>query len=416
MPSGAAVQIVDGKRTGAVFYVKFRDATGRQVKERLGSAREGWTDRKARAALRRRLVDVERDGYKKPVVATFETTARAWLATYPDVKGLKRSTRRSYANIVANHLVPAFGSKRLEQIDAEAIERFIAAQRKKGLSAASVNRELNVLSLIFRGALRRQEVRVNPVGLVDRPREDRRRWRILTPQEAVRVEAAFDALIAEAEDERELTDRRTARVMFLTFLGTGIRFGEALGLHWRVVHLADPDGPYMRIEETYVRDAADTPKSVAGNRTISLGARLAAELFDHRARTTFRGDDERVFANPRTGHVFEADVYADVFRAALVRAGITDYMRPAHDLRHSSITNAAAAGTPPEALMTRAGHSSYATTKLYVDLAGERFRDEAERLERRLWGTGRPVSGSSGTKSRYKDTLDATDAAAQPVE
>jgi hypothetical protein len=32
-------------------------------------------------------------------------------------------------------------------------------------------------------------------------------------------------------------------------------------------------------------------------------------------------------------------------------------MRPFHDGRHTSITNAAAAGTPPAALMARAGHS-----------------------------------------------------------
>jgi hypothetical protein len=46
--------------------------------------------------------------------------------------------------------------------------------------------------------------------------------------------------------------------------------------------------------------------------------------------------------------------------------------------------------------MSRAGHSSYQTTKLYVDLSGERFREEAERLEGRLWG-------ASGTQNRYHD-------------
>jgi hypothetical protein len=46
--------------------------------------------------------------------------------------------------------------------------------------------------------------------------------------------------------------------------------------------------------------------------------------------------------------------------------------------------------------MTRAGHSSYATTKRYIDLAGERFRWEADRLERRPRGDPLP---SSGTKS-----------------
>jgi hypothetical protein len=45
--------------------------------------------------------------------------------------------------------------------------------------------------------------------------------------------------------------------------------------------------------------------------------------------------------------------------------------------------------------MTRAGHSSFATTRAYIDLAGEQFREEAERLEQRLWGAG-------GTKNRYQ--------------
>ena len=44
--------------------------------------------------------------------------------------------------------------------------------------------------------------------------------------------------------------------------------------------------------------------------------------------------------------------------------------------------------------MARAGHSDFATTQLYIDLAGETFRDEAEVLERRLWGGPVPKSGT----------------------
>jgi integrase len=71
----------------------------------------------------------------------------------------------------------------------------------------------------------------------------------------------------------------------------------------------------------------------------------------------------------------------------LKRAKVERTMRPFHDGRHSSITNAAAAGTPPAALQARAGHSDYSTTQVYVDLAGETFREEAVRLEERLLGT-----------------------------
>jgi integrase len=207
------------------------------------------------------------------------------------------------------------------------------------------------------------------------------------------VGRAFDALITEAENDRHLEDRQVARLQFLIHMGTGIRAGEALGLRWRNVRLADPDGAVVRIEETWVRSGADTPKSRAGHRTLALGSRLASELFDHRGRTAFSDDDERVFANPRTGNPFEPNRYAEILRLALDRVGIEERIRPSHDLRHSSITNAAAAGTSPAALMARAGHSSMSTTLLYIDLAGESFRDEADLLERRLWGE--PVETSS---------------------
>jgi integrase len=103
-----------------------------------------------------------------------------------------------------------------------------------------------------------------------------------------------------------------------------------------------------------------------------------------RGRTAFQGGDERVFCHSETGGLLDHKRYAKTLRLALKRAKVERTMRPFHDGRHSSITNAAAAGTPPAALQARAGHSDYSTTQLYIDLAGETFREEAERLERRL--------------------------------
>ena len=120
-------------------------------------------------------------------------------------------------------------------------------------------------------------------------------------------------------------------------------------------------------------------------RTIALGERLASELFDHRARTAFVGDDERVFCS-QTGGPLDPARYAATLRVALERAKIAKPMRPFHDGRHTSITNAAAAGKSSVALMARAGHSDFKTTQGDIDLAGETFRDEAELLEERLFG------------------------------
>lgn len=202
-------------------------------------------------------------------------------------------------------------------------------------------------------------------------------------------------IVAVSGEERAW--REQARVIFLVAIGTGLRRGELLGLRWRSVSLADPGGARLRVGETWVRARDDTPKSVAGERTIALGPKLADELFEHRARSAYQGEDERVFCSPAKGTPFDVARYADTFRKALKRANVDGYVRPFHDARHSSITNAAAAGTPPAALMARAGHSNFKTTQGYIDLAGETFRAEAELLERRLWGT-------TGTRNGYKES------------
>ncbi len=103
-----------------------------------------------------------------------------------------------------------------------------------------------------------------------------------------------------------------------------------------------------------------------------------------------------MFCHPLTGGVLDDKRYARTLRLALAKAKIDRPMRPFHDARHTSITNAAAAGLSPAALMARAGHSDFSTTQLYIDLSGEAFRDEAQRLEDRLWG-------ETGTKNRYKN-------------
>ena len=73
----------------------------------------------------------------------------------------------------------------------------------------------------------------------------------------------------------------------------------------------------------------------------------------------------------------------------LLDGAVDRYMRPFHDCRHTSITNGAAAGEAPHALMTRSGHSDLKTTQGYIDLAGVSFPEETAKRSERLWGTGR---------------------------
>jgi integrase/recombinase XerD len=160
--------------------------------------------------------------------------------------------------------------------------------------------------------------------------------------------------------------------MFLLLMLTGIRRFELRALRWRDVSLVEN---VLRVVES---------KSEEGERTIALSPILADALADHYRRTTYKGDGDLVFCHPERGTRISEKWFADELRTALTAAGISDYVRPFHDLRHSSLTNGAAAGEQPIALMARAGHRSMSTTKGYLHLAGVVFRDEADALERRL--------------------------------
>jgi integrase len=394
---GAAVARRTAKNGVTTFSIKYLDAAGEQTWERLGTDREGWTDRKAKSELEQRLVDVAREGLRRPSPITVADLAWQWIETYPTTKTLKKSTREGYKSIVKNHIVPKLGHLRIAELDVAVLDRYVAehlAEHGED-SAGSVNRHLNVINPIVKMARKRKLLRDNPVELVDRPREPRRKWRILSPAEIARVQTAFDGLLADEEDEDERVWIDQAHAVFTVVYGLGLRRGELLGLRWRHVRLADPEGPTLRVEETWVAGQVDTPKSEASTRTLALGRVVAEAIFEQRARTAYASDDDRVFCNPQTGGPLDHKRYADTFRAALAKAKIEGRIRPFHDGRHTSITNGAAAGVGPGALQARAGHSDMSTTQRYIDLAGVLFRDEAAAAEARMFG-GSPSASDMG--------------------
>src|SRR5262249_19779875 len=153
---------------GVVWRIKYRDAAGTQVQEVLGRESDGWTRELARAQLEERLVDVRREQLTKPTKTTFADVAREWLRTYPDTKGLKRSTRSGYKTIVERHLVPAFGQLRLATVDTALVQRYVADGLAGRLDVGvlgprTVSTHLNVLHAIFKSARKRKLIRSNPV-------------------------------------------------------------------------------------------------------------------------------------------------------------------------------------------------------------------------------------------------------------
>jgi integrase len=186
------------------------------------------------------------------------------------------------------------------------VDEYVALKRKT-LSAATVNRHLNVLRRVCALAVRAGKMTTNPVLVVEALDEpDRRlRWRRLQPEEVGAVAQAFDKLLADEHDACERKWIAQARVVFSVIYGLGLRRGEILGLRWRDVRLADPEErPTLTVQRSFVRGEDGPPKSQTSRRTLVLDEFLAGELFDHRGRSRYQGDDERVFCHPEKGSLW----------------------------------------------------------------------------------------------------------------
>ncbi len=139
----------EGKR-GTVWRIRYRDGSGRRVMETLGKE-PAWSRKKAEAELRRRLVDVEREGYRKPERITFAQFAERWLEEYLPGRGLKLTTLDSYRQTLRRHLLPFFGQLQLSELERrpELVDRYVTQKMREGLAPKSVSNQLLVLQVML---------------------------------------------------------------------------------------------------------------------------------------------------------------------------------------------------------------------------------------------------------------------------
>jgi integrase len=380
---GSAVIRYEGKRR-TVWRIKYRDAAGKQVLETLGPEPH-WNETRAQRELGKRLAAVEEAGYRKPERLTFAAFAERFVEDYLPGRNLKRTTLENYRYMLNRHLVPFFGELELAEIEQEPerIDRYLAIKARDRLSPKTLHNHVLLLNVMLKRAVVWRLIRANPVEAVERPRVEQPEMGVLTETEIARLAAAYDELAAEA-DSRERPWWLLAKAIVLTALGTALRRGELLALRWRHVNLLERR---IEVREAFVRGDFTTPKSRASRRAIELGPITRAVLEDQWRRTHFRGDDELVFCHPQKGTPADPSRLARVYlKPALRRAGVEKEFRPFHDLRHTSLTHAAAAGNPQIYVQARAGHSQGSITERYMHAAQVAFPGAVEKTEARIFG------------------------------
>jgi integrase len=313
------------------------------------AAARGWRQ-DAQVALRKGTM-------RAPSPATLEQTAEAWLEgvkngtiTARSRDPYKPSAIRGYESALRRRILPDLGGFRLSDITRATVQDFADQLLADGLNPSTVRNTLMPLRAIFRRAMNRGELSVNPTTGVDLPAPKGRRERFAAPAEG--------AELLRATPERD-------RPLWAAAMYAGLRRGELQALRWEDVDLG--------AGKIHVRRSWDAkagfiePKSRAGLRTVPIPLVLHDYLDEHKLRSPWA--DGLVFGTSASTPFTPSNIRKRAEKAwAEVNEKRAKEQQPAlepitlHECRHTYASFSIAAGVNPKALSTYMGHSSITIT------------------------------------------------------
>jgi len=266
--------------------------------------------------------------------------------------------KRSYANDLCRTrtLRRHFADCDLSRLTSVQISGYAAQRLAAGMSHATINRELMLLSAAISHAKKTQGWElpnpIRPCLLTEPP--GRVRW--LSKSDAQRL----IAVALQQPKAPYLAD------FVVLALHTGCRSGELLNLEWSRVDLARS---ILLLEAQHTKTAQ--------RRTVPLNSHALHAL---QSRLAWRDAHY-----PASAHVFLSRSGQPIlsvkksFASALAAAGISDFR--IHDLRHTCAAWLVTAGVPLIVVRDLLGHASITTTEIYAHLAPDNVRQALSLLD-----------------------------------
>ncbi len=261
----------------------------------------------------------------------------------------KKSTIKSFDSHLQKHLLPRFGDLLISDITERQVQELIA-----DLARGAAGRPLSRKTI------------VNITGLLKLVvgRKVWKEWEELDfgrptkPKQRYFTESQLKRIIEAAPGQY--------RVLFALLAGTGVRIGEAAGLH---VEDVDLDDRLVHVRRSVFDGEEITPKTEAGIRDIDIDEALAGML------RSFIGDRTSglLFQSKRGTPLAHGNLRNRVLHPLLDELGIP--RAGLHAFRHSRVTMLRKAGTPADLQTKWIGHSALKT--------GDRYNHAHEELDYR---------------------------------
>ncbi|NUP14767.1 MAG: site-specific integrase [Streptomyces sp.] len=315
---------------------------------------------KTKTAAKDKLKEIVRDYEDGLAIApgdyTVERAVLDWLAY--GLNGRNQRTVGSYTILCMKHVIPALGKRKLRDLSAEDVDRWLAAKAKT-LSTRTLQIIRSCLNRSIKRAMARDKVKRNVVELCSVPA-----GRAGRPSKAL--------TFAQASAVLKAAEGTWMEPYVVVSLLTGARTEELRALTWDHVDLEGnpytnpPVPPHVAVWRS-VRVGGET-KTRKSRRTLALPRRCVDVLRAHRDDQRRRQGDSwsatgLVFASA-AGTELDASNVRRAFRTVIKEAdGLNAAEWTPRELRHSFVSLLSDNGIPLEEISRLVGHSSTAVTE-----------------------------------------------------
>lgn len=340
---------------------------------------------KAEASRKKRALLHQREtGH---LVAGKVPSLEAWLNHWMKITGPDRreTTNGIYRIYIDKYIVPAIGSKAVDKITMDDLEKLYADMGASGKSGSTQRQAHSIIRAALKHAVWRGHVGRNVAALVKPPQRAKPNATSMSESDVLAVHAALEG------------DPLQAR--WHLSLDLGLRPGEAIALEWKHV---DFSANTIRVEQEIVQvvgkgaQLAQTTKTAAGTRLIAVPPRIMGMLKETRERQMLkRSEAGRQWVEwepdgiPHAwcftrddGSPYRPSADAKNWKALLESAGVPHTRR--YTARHTAASMALSAGADVVSVADMMGHSSPALTlSVYTHAVEERKRALADLIEMR---------------------------------
>ena len=327
---------------------------------------------------------------------SFADFAEKWLESRKEE--LAYSTYIGYVQIVNNKIVPALGQYKVARIKPPVIEEFYKSL-VGNLANGSIQKVKNVLSGMFRTAVRWQMIQVNPCrdAKLAKNKDEETTLKYFTPEQSFMflhsLDMEFETIIkgheriddtgkpyyvADYVESRKLPLQ--LKVFYTISLCCGLRKGETLALHWNDI---DFDSAAITINKTVThlkngKTTVSDPKTKSSNRTVYIDKKTLVILQQWQNMQRIELLKQGVNANSPQQLVFtnmtNSFIVRDTSDRWIKKISKESGVHPIspHGFRHTYATLAIQSGMNPKELQAQLGHSNIQTTlQIYTAITNE---------------------------------------------